>query len=232
VDIRSVIDGNGAGDAKIKQAIINVLKERKDQRIGSLHSMKEFILLYFLSSLYLDGLYLDVDWWTTYPGHKAGSGNPGFDDFFELSAKLFRDQYKRDLLVRYATAPDSAGARTKGQALTFDVQVNTVCVNVEYQHSLQGKRVLVVDDFCTGGSSFECARNLLLRAGAKKVYCVSIGKYGNGYTIQTPRKNLKWDPFKKSSLKLADFSSDYRGGKEDASALAIFLETLAPFRAA
>lgn len=230
MNVRSLIDGNGAGDNEVKWAVIDVLKERKDRSLGNLRSMKDFLVLYFLSTLYVDGAYLGVDWWTTYPGHNPGAGNPVFDAAIDRIAKLFRDQYKQDLLVRHTGAPDSAGARKAGKPLTFETQINSVSVNRNYAANVAGKRILVVDDFCTGGSSFECARNLLLHAGAAAVNLVCIGKYGKDFTVRAPRPKLEWDSYSTNSFKLSDFPGVTREGQINDEALSLFLETLAPFR--
>lgn len=76
----------------------------------------------------------------------------------------------------------------------FGNQVNTVMANPNERKRVQNKTVLLVDDFETQGWSAECARNLLLQAGARDVICVCIGKYPKPRHVLTSN-DMTWDPY-------------------------------------
>ncbi len=52
------------------------------------------------------------------------------------------------------------------------------CLNTSNNFSVEGKKVLLIDDIYTTGSTIEVCTNVLLQAGADKVYflCLCIGK--------------------------------------------------------
>ena len=58
---------------------------------------------------------------------------------------------------------------------------NTMRLNPDYQRRIQGKGVVVMDGFTTQGYSGECARHMLLEAGAAEVVCINVSKYGRDY---------------------------------------------------
>ena len=71
-------------------------------------------------------------------------------------------------------------------------QINTMQLNGK---SIEGKSILVIDDFTTAAYSFECARNLLLEAGAAEVVSVALGKYRLQQCTEAPRPGYHWDAF-------------------------------------
>lgn len=225
LSVRCMIDGNGAGDPTMKKAIIAVLKQGMDPCIGG-RKVRQFLLLYFLTTITLADLQASVDWWVTYPGHEIGATPPAtVQGFLDFATKLFHERYKADLVVRHTTASKSAYARSSGATPTFANQVQTVILNAKHQRLLEGKRVIVIDDFCTDGKSFECARNLLTLGGAEQVSCLSIGKYGPSYIRYTPTDGVTWDPYTPSTLDDSDFDLSSLYGTQDPSALEAFLRT-------
>lgn len=79
-----------------------------------------------------------------------------------------------------------------------NLQLNSIHVNPFYKGKLRGKSVLILDDFTTNGTSFCVANALLKKAGAEKVFCVALGKYGHrlhDYEIDLSQR----DPFSPSA---------------------------------
>jgi hypothetical protein len=204
VEIFSLIDGNGAGVPRLKQHLIRVLKQKSDILINN-NSFKKFILYHLLGSIYLSGIYSNLDFWTTYPGHQQNSTNIIMEDLLDIHAKLFREQYLQNLLIRHTTSKKSSFSRAVGDFVRFGNQVNTIHVNPDYKTKIINKNILIIDDFTTEGYSFECARNMLYNAGVDSVVCVAIGKYGSRHTLQTPTSRLSWDSFQPNAFGTGDF---------------------------
>jgi hypothetical protein len=83
----------------------------------------------------------------------------------------------------------------------------------------------VVDDFATGGYSFECARNLLIEGGASDVACVALGKYGLRYHIVSPRPGYSWDPFSPWQHSADAFHEFQQSGLTDAVTLDVIRQS-------
>ena len=165
-----------------------------------------FLLNQLFCSIYLDDLPQNLDYWTTYPGHAKGSEiNKFMSQFLERGVKEFRDKYI-PIFHRHSTAVKSAFKRTSGGNVDFENQIKTVNIIPAMNGKIEGKSILVIDDFTTSSFSFEWARNLLLQAGADSVILVAVGKYGNKYRIYSPKDEVSWDPYSECVLNESDFN--------------------------
>lgn len=138
---------------------------------------KDFWFYFIVASLYFGGLVHDVDCICSYPGHGIGPPSPMKQELHATLTRLgrcFNKPYYADLIVRHTLAVKSQTVPTA--ARRFLPQLNTIRLN-KHPHknlgassksaiNLKGKRVLVVDDFCTSGRSLEAARAFLQAAGA------------------------------------------------------------------
>ncbi|MDQ3692158.1 MAG: HAD hydrolase-like protein [Chloroflexota bacterium] len=221
--VRAIVDGNGGGDALLARKLRDLLKEGNDSLVGPI-SLGDFSRFHLLASMYSDRL-IGVPGvvWVTYPGSK-GAPNAILNTFALLASMLFRDRFIPDLLDRHTPATDMSEARVSGVPVDFLDQVNTVRLNPAHRNRILDKRVVVVDDFTTEGYSFECARNLLLLAGAAEVVCVCVGRYGFSDTCSNyaPVPNYSWDPFQPTQHRLDDFRRKLGSGTTDRNALAVF----------
>lgn len=211
--IRAMTDSRGGGDPALEGQLRHFLKERQDFRLGPF-AFGDAVTLHLLGSIYGAGLAQETNTWTVYPGSRRASGaNPSLAPFVANAARLFHTRYVDDLLVRHTDALDSGQTRAGGGQVGFGNQMNTVHLNPVHRQRIRGKRVVVVDDFETEGNSLECARNLLLQAGAAGVTCVSIGKYrmrgqGLARNVFAPTEGYSWDPYAPTTYAAANF----RGG--------------------
>jgi hypothetical protein len=221
--VKGMIDGNGAGIPALKNDLISFLKHGGNPTVGPL-SVRDFMMLHLLGSIYGEGLYSTIDTWTTYPGSRGGS-NAAMAPFIYMAARLFRDRYVDDLLIRHQRAVDSGVARSQGGNVHFLNQVNTVHLNTFHRQRVVDRRVLVVDDFATHGYSFECARNLLLEGGASDVVCVALGKYGLHHHIVSPRPGYSWDPFRPWRHNADAFNELQQSGLTDDVALDVIRQS-------
>ena len=187
IDIRSLIyDHNWFTDT-----LKRVLKDQEDIRIGSNNvSVRTLLLHYLVSQCYMAGLASGINWVTVYPGHITGSSNSLLDAFSNVVDQTFNKRHVPDLLVRHRDAPES---KRQGAARNIIDQLNSIHVNPKYKAKIRGKRILVLDDFTTAGYSFETARLMLMRAGAKRVTCVAIAKYRASHVVATIERD--WNPF-------------------------------------
>jgi hypothetical protein len=194
VTAKAMMDANGAGIPAFKNDLISFLKEGGNPRVGPM-SVRGFIFLHFVGSVFGDPFYRRVDAWTAYPSSRGGV-NPALGALVNVVARLFRDRYLGDLLVRHTPSIDSGEARLRGEEVDFYNQSNTMRLNPEYRQRIQGKRIVVMDDFTTRGYSGECARQLLLEAGAAEVVCINVSKYGRDYwVISRGANDYAWDPY-------------------------------------
>ena len=81
--------------------------------------------------------------------------------------------------------------------------------------------MLVVDDFETEGYSMECARNLLMQAGAADVLCVSVSKYHKPRYVFTPANGYAWDPYAPTIHPTGSFVQKRATERRDPRALAV-----------
>ncbi len=214
VDVRSLIPPEGNSSSSID---IAVLKRGELRRVGKLDYFK-FLFRRVISALYVEGRLGAYDFWTFYPGHSGQPKAERYHAALDPASKIFRGTYAQDLIIRHTPAEKSAFARHAGRTPTFTNQTNSIHLNEKYRKKLQGSTVLVVDDFCTDGNSFECARNYLLAAGAQKVDCISIGRYGTWYQVRSPRPDLHWNVWSPQTFVEQDFVSRSVSGSTRAGA--------------
>lgn len=192
VDVRILIDQQ----RDLSNVLERVLKDDEQLVIGSNSIAVQSILLhYLLSSIYQSGLADMTDTFTVYPGSEVGKLNPFLSYASNIIARQFRRRFLGDLLVRHTTVPSS---RSQGARRAIATQFGSIHVNPEYRKYVEGKRVLVLDDFTTWGYSFEAARQMLLKAGASSVTGVAVAKFRYSYHVSQVRK--EWDPYAPSNF--------------------------------
>lgn len=174
----------------------------------------DFWTKYLWSTIYFSELYKKIDFVTPYPGHKSVNISIASNILEEpmlAFTKCFRMEYLRDLIIRHTTSRKSQSARTSGEVVDHCNQLNTIHLNPTplkgsgkrrySSNPLEGKTVLVVDDFCTEGYSLEAARIYMRMAGAN-VICLSWLK-----TINTNYKRIRnLEPVKFNPFEPNEFS--------------------------
>ncbi|WP_375513458.1 hypothetical protein [uncultured Nostoc sp.] len=145
----------------------------------------DFWIKYLLSTVYFSGMHERIDYIAPYPGHQQGGALSVMEEATIAFAKCFRKKYLKDLIIRHTTSIKSSSARNSGKSLDHLNQLNTIMLNdcpsygndKTYKKSplKSGKAVLVLDDICTEGYSFEAARAYIKQTGAE-VICLSLLK--------------------------------------------------------
>lgn len=183
---------SNAGSFELK----DVFYHKKQVEVGA-SSARDLLMIHAVSSLYLEGvIHPKTTYFAVYPSHTPGKRNPILEEFLKPVAKFFRGNYKEDLIVRAVESLDSSEekfrAKQEGRQskASFQTQTNSVHLNPAYRGSIEGKPVVVVDDFTSSGRSLDWARNLLVSAGASPVVLLTIGRFGrrppHTHTLYTP----------------------------------------------
>lgn len=157
------------------------------------HGDIRFWGLLMASRLHFSGLGASVKYVAPYPGHKIDSAKPLLTNALKIAASSLNAQYLDDLIVRHTTAEKSQSLRNAGRQATHENQLKTIRLRRDpirtgpqgnrYKSTPLGggKRVLIVDDICTQGNSFEAARAFIERAGSTAVGVSWLRTPGNDY---------------------------------------------------
>jgi len=133
--------------------------------------------------VYLSGLVDEIDYISAYPGHTPESKETVIADALNILGKCLRKNYLPDLFIRHSKAVKSQTARAAGGSVGVENQMNTIRLNKAPAKGVggepykappvrNGKTVLLVDDICTEGNSFEAGRAFIGATGASAI-CVS-----------------------------------------------------------
>jgi hypothetical protein len=224
ITAKALMDANGAGIDVLRNDLILFLKEGGNPRVGPMR-VRDFIFLHFVGSMFSDPLYREVDIWTAYPSSRGGV-NPTLGGLVGLVARIFKDRYFGDLLIRHTQSMDSGTSRLREIQVDFYNQSNTVRVNPDHRQRIQGRCIAVMDDFTTRGYSGECARQLLLEAGAAEVVCVNVSKYGRDYwVISRGVDEYAWNPCEAMDHPERSFREARTAGQTDPSVLTTVRES-------
>ncbi len=133
--------------------------------------------------VYFSGLVDEIDYITAFPGHAPDSKPTVIADALNILGGSLRKSYLPDLLIRHGKAQKSQTARIAGKSVDVVNQLTTIMLNASPQRGMtgntyksmpvrSGKTVLLVDDFCTEGHSFEAGRAFINSTGATTI-CLS-----------------------------------------------------------
>ncbi len=211
VILRTLIDANGAGSPALRSAVLQTLKDRNDANVAGA-SLSAFLMMHMIASLYLEG-FLSIDrkevLWQIYPGHSPASQPPPLIQAAIEGFRLFRSKAAvKELygLTRWREALQSHVARQSAadrSKVRFQNQISSVYLAEGTR--VEGKRIFVIDDFCTEGYSLEAARNLYFAAGARSVNLFAFGKYGDRYVEVVPELGTAIEPYKQKAYKDGQF---------------------------
>lgn len=158
--------------------------------------------------LHLSGFLTEAKYVVPYPGHSAGIG---YNDTILMNAVKTisltkRDQYLCDFIVRHSNALKSQSLRNVNRKPTIQSQLNTIRLNEhptrhgakheKYKNARwRGKTIIVVDDICTEGHSFEAARAFLEAEKAKAILISWLKTPGKDYHAIGSLHSVISDPF-------------------------------------
>lgn len=149
---------------------------------------EQFWAKYLCSTLYFTGLYENINYITSYPCHSQGDFPEVLIEPVTRFAKCFRGNYIPDLIVRHTTATKSQTSRATvdhlNQLRTIRLNPNPLKRGAERYASsplCSGKTVLVIDDVCSKGMSFEAARAYLEATGCRVISVALLKALRHGY---------------------------------------------------
>lgn len=156
--------------------------------------------------VYFSGLVDEIDYITAYPGHAPDSKPTVIGEALNILGGSLRKSYLPDLLIRHERAQKSQTARSAGKAVDVGNQLTTIRLNASPQRGLtgnayksmpvrSGKTVLLVDDFCTEGNSFEAGRAFINSTGATTICLSWLKTINTDYRAIAPPITIK-SPYK------------------------------------
>ncbi len=168
---------------------------------------QEFWVKFLCTGMYFSGVYEEVDYISPYPKHQAGEYPEILTTALTTFAKCFRTAYIPNLIDRHTTALKSQFNRN---FVKHDNQLDTIRLNPTPERWVKGsprvyknfpikkgKSVLVIDDVCTKGMSFEGARAYLSAVGANVISVSFLKALNHDYeALNTVR--LPNGPFRKN----------------------------------
>ncbi|MBN2210388.1 MAG: HAD family hydrolase [Sedimentisphaerales bacterium] len=114
ISVRGLYDATSVLNRELVRRARDAIKEMAD-----LKRLRDSIYLFFLTTLYLDNIYQDIDWWVLYPSSGQTAPRHNLEIFISFASKLFKDRYKNDLLIRHTRSIKSAFARHRGEEPGF-----------------------------------------------------------------------------------------------------------------
>ena len=176
--IISVLNGmNGYKEDDLR----DLFKVNVKDEVGKTERMMNLIYFYILSETIRNPIFEEVAIWGNFPS-SSGAENESMVFLKEALRVTHGKKIKKQMLIRNQKSPKkhvtSKGARLQRKC---SIDFQTIIVNSDLKKSIKGKVVCIIDDYCTNGYSSEAAKHLLLKAGAKKVIVLTVGKYTYGY---------------------------------------------------
>lgn len=154
------------------------------------------LFLHFLASISNNIEFREIKDWGIMPS----SGTKLNEDmlaFKEKARELMNGRKREPIFIRHSPTWKSHESYKNGKnRFPCDRHFETIKINPVYNKKLKGRVVCIFDDYLTNGTTFETARNLLLKAGVKKMFFVSIGRFGKKYYKQN--YNIDGDVFTSS----------------------------------
>lgn len=189
--------------------LIELLKENNGAYCGH-YSSAAILFLHALTSAKIEGLIPEHAVSTVYPSSTPGQSNPVVSEMSELASRLIPSHFYNDIIVRAVQAPKSRENKIR-KLDSYLVQTNTVHLNPIRQQSIEGRTVVVFDDFHTTGKSMDWARNLLTAAGASAVIGITLGKFGTTnfpHEFYRPKQGVIISPYSLKSYTLDNFNKE------------------------
>ena len=157
------------------------------------HGDIRFWGLLMAARIHFSGLGAEVNYVAPYPGHRTDSARPLLTNALKIVAGSLNVNYLDDLIIRHTNAQKSQALRNSGQVATHENQLRTIrlrrdpvrtgpqAIRYKAPPLTTGKRVLIVDDICTQGNSFEAARVFIQATGATAVGVSWLKTPNNSY---------------------------------------------------
>lgn len=142
------------------------------------------LLCHFLAGISNNQEFRDIKDWGIMPS----SGTRLNEDMLlmkEKARELMNGRKKEPIFLRHTETWKSHEAwKSKLDRIPCDRHFDTIKLNPYYKGKLKNRTVCIFDDYLTNGTTFETARNILIAEKVKKIFFVSLGKFGRNYIKQ------------------------------------------------
>ncbi|WP_055068968.1 phosphoribosyltransferase [Clostridium massiliamazoniense] len=147
-------------------------------------NLYKVLLVHFLAAISSNNEFREIKDWGIMPS-SGTELNKDMLDFKEKARILMYGKKEAPIFLRHTKTFKSHDPQNKDKdRIPCDRHFETIQINPAYKGKLKNRVVCIFDDYTTNGTTFETARNLLLKENVKKVFFVSLGKFGNGYYQQ------------------------------------------------
>lgn len=168
---------NFSEELKMVQGFRAYLKADEKEYSGAL-------LAHFLAGISNNIEFRDIRAWGIMP-YSGTKLNEDMLLFKDKAREMMRGIKKEPIFIRHTETWKSHDLWKNGSdRLSYDRHFETIIINPIYKKYLKGKIVCIFDDYLTNGTTFETARNLLIKVGVNKIFFVSLGRFGKNYSQQ------------------------------------------------
>lgn len=139
------------------------------------------VYFHYICNLLNDDRFKDIDYWMAVPSSSGSTQNYVYE-MVQNTRYLLKNSKKDNLFIRHTPAQKSTYMNQKervdqGCSRHFD----SIYLNPKYKGKLVDKKVCILDDYVTNGTTFETLRNLLQTEGVREIILLAIGTFKKPY---------------------------------------------------
>ena len=190
--ILSLTSANTFGDHSVEER--KMIDGFKSYLKDSEKPMEIILLCHFLAAISNNPEFREIKDWAIMPSSGIKL-NEDMWKFKEKARELMNGRKKEPIFIRHTATFKSHDPKNAVFRLPCDRHFDTIMLNDKYKGKLKDRTVCVFDDYLTNGTTFETARNLLKKEKVKKIFFVSLGRFGKRYIKQD--YELEGDLFRK-----------------------------------
>lgn len=157
-----------------------IKKYKETLKYGNEH-YKYAVYFHYLTMIIGMKEFDDVYYWMSVPS-STGSNENNIYDIVKQTRYLLKNSRSEELFIRHKPARKSTSMKSEDRIKEgCKRHFETIHLNPKYKGKLKGKKICVLDDYFTNGSSFECIRNLLINEEVSEIILVAIGTFRKPY---------------------------------------------------
>lgn len=160
-----------------RELINNFNEILKNNKKENLNILKLLFLIMINKLKELDG----VKYWSSFPSSKGepSENMQSIEKEIRYLKKQIGKNKKRglgDIFIR-TTPIDASHKIAREKRIGCERHFNSIILNSQYKNKLEGKKVCILDDYATNGTTSEVCRNLLKNEKLNKLYILTLGKF-------------------------------------------------------
>ncbi|WP_242214904.1 hypothetical protein [Bacillus cereus group sp. BfR-BA-01383] len=158
-----------------------MIKKYKETLKYGIEDYKYAVYFHYLTMIIGMEEFDDVYYWMSVPS-STGSNENNIYDIVKQTRYLMKNRRSEELFIRHKPAKKSTSMKPEDRIKEgCQRHLDTIHLNPKYKGKLKGKKICVLDDYFTNGSSFECIRNLLINEEVSEIILVAIGTFRKPY---------------------------------------------------